>query len=115
MEGVAMNNATGINKLDFLVENLVKKINSKGEINKDEAMIIIDEVLTEGEKVAKKVAEDSAATKDFVRAEISDIKTEIVKSEKRMMLWVVTVAVATSATLFGGFYTIADFMLKSIK
>ncbi len=25
MEGVAMNNATGINKIDFLVENLVKK------------------------------------------------------------------------------------------
>ncbi|WP_110558691.1 hypothetical protein [Helicobacter cinaedi] len=78
-------------------------------------MIIIDEVLTEGEKVAKKVAENSAATKDFVRTEISDVKTEIVRSEKRMLLWVVTVAVATSITLFGGFYTIADFMLKSIK
>ncbi|WP_157979089.1 hypothetical protein [Helicobacter labetoulli] len=104
-----MNNATGINKLDFLVENLVKKINSKGEINKDEAMIIIDEVLAEGEKVAKKVAEDSAATKDFVRAEIAEaklglkqdiagVKQEIVEVKADLLKWFVGTQIAV-----GGF------------
>ncbi len=116
MKGVAMTQTKVSRSFEILLENLVNRINERQEVvSKEEAWQIVEAVIAESNEAAKKVAEESAATKDFVRAEIAEAKLELKQDIAKIKQEIVEVKADLLKWFVGTQIAVGGFVVALIK
>ncbi|AWI33725.1 hypothetical protein [Helicobacter apodemus] len=106
-----------------LIMKLIKKSYKEEEQQEvlNDIVAIVDEVKRDNrissELIREEVVEKlkgELATKDFVRAEIAGVRTEIAKTQTKQMWFVIYTGIASAVVIIGANFAMVKFLLETL-